>query len=306
MQTDNNDDQVFSIGAAARAVGVTPHVLRKWQSRYGIVEPHRGKNGRRTYSHEQVNLLVRVKSLMGAGISLQTLSGKSLTELDALSVSGRTSQVRVFGSPFIEGSRPEVSSNDGLTLVFEEQPWQEGIATSLETSDSSVLEIPHLDADAAKELLSSLGSNSACTYIVYRYAHPGVLASLKAAGMKAYRGPLSIRVIADLIGNQKLQADPQQAPLRPIEPRQYSEATIRLAADYPNKLACECPRNIANILSDLYAFENYSLECITSQPHDREIHEHLYQVTANARSLFERALGKLAKHEHEGINLDIV
>jgi DNA-binding transcriptional MerR regulator len=48
---------VYSIGAVARMVGVTPSTLRTWEDRYGLVVPERSAGGHRLYSRDQVEQL---------------------------------------------------------------------------------------------------------------------------------------------------------------------------------------------------------------------------------------------------------
>jgi DNA-binding transcriptional MerR regulator len=58
---------LFSIGAAARMVGVAPATIRTWETRYGLVVPKRSTGGQRLYSRDQVEQLRFVRSEIGAG-----------------------------------------------------------------------------------------------------------------------------------------------------------------------------------------------------------------------------------------------
>jgi DNA-binding transcriptional MerR regulator len=45
---------LFSIGAVARMLGLSPATIRTWETRYGLVVPQRSEGGQRLYSREQV------------------------------------------------------------------------------------------------------------------------------------------------------------------------------------------------------------------------------------------------------------
>jgi hypothetical protein len=60
---------------------------------------------------------------------------------------------------------------------------------------------------------------------------------------------------------------------------------------------CECPNHLAQLVSGLQAFEDYSKTCENRDDKDREIHALLYRQTATAREVMEEALAALVKHE---------
>jgi DNA-binding transcriptional MerR regulator len=53
--------QYYSIGEVAALLGVSPHAIRAWERRYGIIRPERGVNRRRRYSAEDIEFLQDVK-----------------------------------------------------------------------------------------------------------------------------------------------------------------------------------------------------------------------------------------------------
>jgi DNA-binding transcriptional MerR regulator len=54
--------QYYSAVQTARLLGVKPHVLRYWESRFEI-RPQRNSAGRRIYTREQVDKLAQIKFL---------------------------------------------------------------------------------------------------------------------------------------------------------------------------------------------------------------------------------------------------
>jgi DNA-binding transcriptional MerR regulator len=60
---------VYSIGAVAQMLGISPATLRTWEERYGLPVPERSPGGHRVYSRDQVEQLRFVKGQIDQGIS---------------------------------------------------------------------------------------------------------------------------------------------------------------------------------------------------------------------------------------------
>lgn len=74
------------IRVAARRTGLTPHVIRAWEKRYGAVSPSRTETNRRLYSQEDVErlTLLRRSTLLGRSIGqIAKLSTEELRRLVA-------------------------------------------------------------------------------------------------------------------------------------------------------------------------------------------------------------------------------
>lgn len=59
---------MYSIGAVARMVDISPATLRAWEERYGVVRPARSRGDQRLYSRDQVDQLRFVQRLTGSGM----------------------------------------------------------------------------------------------------------------------------------------------------------------------------------------------------------------------------------------------
>ena len=57
----------YPIGEVARRTGLSPHVLRAWERRYGVVSPSRRTGGGRLYSSADILRLRLLRRLTGAG-----------------------------------------------------------------------------------------------------------------------------------------------------------------------------------------------------------------------------------------------
>ncbi len=65
-------DAVLTIGDLADRAGVSPAVLRMWESRHGFPEPRRLASGHRRYTESDVALVRQVLQRKAAGIRLET------------------------------------------------------------------------------------------------------------------------------------------------------------------------------------------------------------------------------------------
>ena len=59
-----------AIKAVARRTGLTAHVIRIWEKRYGAVKPERTGTNRRLYSDEQIERLSLLRDITRAGHSI--------------------------------------------------------------------------------------------------------------------------------------------------------------------------------------------------------------------------------------------
>ena len=60
---------VLRIGELSRRLGVSDHVLRAWESRYGLLRPTRSSGGFRLYSEADEHRVSRMKTLLANGVS---------------------------------------------------------------------------------------------------------------------------------------------------------------------------------------------------------------------------------------------
>jgi hypothetical protein len=84
-------------------------------------------------------------------------------------------------------------------------------------------------------------------------------------------------------------------------PRIFSDGDLGRLREVESAVDCECPNHMAQILSGLLAFEEYSRDCESRDARDAELHIHLYRETGRARAIMERALLHLC--QEEGIEL---
>lgn len=77
-------EKSFSIQFVSKVTKLNSHTIRAWEKRYRAVVPHRDSNGRRVYSQENIDKLIKLHGLvsMGNAISdIAKLSDESLSEM---------------------------------------------------------------------------------------------------------------------------------------------------------------------------------------------------------------------------------
>lgn len=64
----------YRIKTVASVTGLSTHVIRKWEERYHLLNPHRESNSYRVYTEEDIQLLLYVKAQLAQGESIGQLS----------------------------------------------------------------------------------------------------------------------------------------------------------------------------------------------------------------------------------------
>ena len=185
------------------------------------------------------------------------------------------------------------------------------------TPDAIALDLGALGYDAAAQLESLLDATGAqLVLVLYTFARRELLVDLARTQAKPLRAPLSLdsqRAILSGLMVRKLLAgdgtakDRRSAPPAPsaavdepspvvVSPR-FSRAQLGRLKEIDSAIECECPANLADVLTQLVSFEQYSAGCSSRNEKDRQIHQMLYEQTRRARKIMEDALGRLIEHE---------
>ncbi|MFS0576060.1 MerR family transcriptional regulator [Sporosarcina sp. 179-K 3D1 HS] len=69
--TPSSETGRYYIQQVADMTGLSKQVIRKWEERYGLIQPDRLANGYRIYSEKDINILLRVKALSEQGYSIK-------------------------------------------------------------------------------------------------------------------------------------------------------------------------------------------------------------------------------------------
>ncbi|MBA3893925.1 MAG: MerR family transcriptional regulator [Gemmatimonadales bacterium] len=74
----------YPVRLVSLRTGLSPHVLRAWERRYGVVQPTRTEGGQRLYSELDIERLLRLRRLTDRGHAIRRIASLPLDELDRL------------------------------------------------------------------------------------------------------------------------------------------------------------------------------------------------------------------------------
>jgi D-Tyr-tRNAtyr deacylase len=177
-------------------------------------------------------------------------------------------------------------------------------------ADVLVIEQATLHEDTAARVIDWLGrAKAAHAVVLYRYASAEALRRLPASKCSALRAPVDPRTLqahclsmmhATLTAPGPAAVE-GAAITQPAPPRRYDDEALAYLATLSSTVKCECPRHLAELITNLAAFEDYSAECESRSPRDAALHAYLYATASHARHIIEDALDHVV--EMEGIKL---
>ncbi|HZW43775.1 MAG TPA: MerR family transcriptional regulator [Dermatophilaceae bacterium] len=88
-----NEAGVLRIGELSRRVGVSEHVLRAWESRYGLLSPARSNGGFRLYSEDDENRVRRMQAHLADGLAAAQAASAAIADDQPGSISHRARAV---------------------------------------------------------------------------------------------------------------------------------------------------------------------------------------------------------------------
>jgi DNA-binding transcriptional MerR regulator len=308
---------------ASRLSGVAAHNLRKWESRYALVEPTRTAGGERVYSTADVEKLTRAGRLVDAGMDISEVARLSSAQVDELLEAFVETRLKGAFSPSAGAeSRIETASfdaalvvvGDALSLLMHQVAREQGTLRVIaqfarpqdvpadvpEEFDNSgplllLLEQTGLHAqtnDLVRRLMLQTGARAAVVF--YSFASREAIRSLSRNDVTVV--PMSLNT--HFLTRELLTACAALSPAgaAPRAPR-FSKRMLAQVVNSSPAIACECPCHIAQLLMTVQAFEGYSAQCETDQPEDAALHRRLRETAAFARALFEDALVEVARIE---------
>lgn len=321
MSEKPDNDRLYGIGAVARLTGLTDHTIRVWERRYGTVVAARAANGRRQYTEADVQKLGLLKVLTDRGVSISRVAGDSIDELKQrvdslrdLAAGAEVAGVRVAVhgdflprqlSEHVGGTAPlEICIADSSRERFAADLRQQAV-------DVVVLERPVLDSETHAEMQRHLAeSDAAHGVIVYSFGRTRDVEAAAKEGIVALRAPVGCDELCDAVARSarpgsRVPRDSRRADeapaawefAGPVAARRFSPQQLANLASAGTDIDCECPRHLAQLVTDLSAFEIYSDRCANRDDEDAALHRYLHRTTAEARALVEAALQKVADAE---------
>jgi len=321
MSKKSDDSRLYGIGAVARLTGLTDHTIRVWERRYAAVVADRAPNGRRQYTEAHVQKLGLLKVLTDHGVSISRVAADSIDELRqrvdslrdlAADAGSATLRAAVLGD-FLPRQLLEHEGGTAPLEICIADSSRERFSADLrqQTVDVVVLERPVLDAETLAEMQRHLAdSGSAHGVIVYSFGRTRDIEAAAKKGIVVLRAPVGCDELCDAASRsakpgKRMALDsrpPDDAPTAwefagPVTPRRFSPQQLANLTSVKNDIECECPKHLAQLVSDLSAFEIYSDRCANRDDEDAALHRYLHRTTAAARALVETALKKVAEAE---------
>lgn len=297
-------DRPLSIAAAANLIGVTPHTLRKWESRHGIVVPQRTETGRRFYDAEQVRALQLVKQLLDQGHALShlaELTGDELALLLAkheLAAPDRSLESVDLVGPNIARHLDGWGSVDARIAAVDELLWLRE-APQAPPGDALIFETNTLPDSTIDALVKLRQQHYDRVVVIARMTSRRTRQHLRQQGITAIDSLIPVSTLLAL-----LEHPPESAPVAQPSREKFTVQQLAAVAAMTPALDCECPNHIAQLLIDISAFEQYSKECKDTDPAEVKLHAFLGDITGQARALLETALVAVA--EADNLDLDTI
>lgn len=307
---DTTEEAKYRIGAACRLTGLSQHVLRVWEKRYGVVDPERSESQRRLYRESDIKKLSLLKALVDRGQAIGSIAELDSDELEQRLQQSTTAMplrqpaakpsMVLFGEALV-ATREHYQSSEIFELVDHFSDISEyGSETS--RLDIAVVEWPSLHPESALEATRLANRlNARLLILVYDYASRAALKRLQNDRITALRSPLDIAALEAVIAWRFGFISTSQASIEEpaiVSPtRQFNERELAYLAAQSSAIACECPMHLAQLITNLVRFENYSAECESRNGDDAALHGYLHKTTASARNMMERALARVVELE---------
>ncbi len=305
-------------GTVARLAGLPVTTLRVWERRYGVVAAPKTATGHRQYSQHDVARLRLLKQLTDQGHAIGTVAVLPLEELQAMQTMqalspgvpaatrhagmstwrvvavGRSMAHKLSGIAACEllAVHDDLDSAEAHTLAqTSAQPAAAG------TCDVLLVHLTSLQPAAAHRVMA-LGTalHVSQVLVIYAFGSDAVAEDLRVAGATVRREPVTGRDLGRLISAGHATHNPSADLARP-PPRRFSDEDLAAIAEIPSAVACECPRHVAELVTQLAGFEQYSADCSSRTPADAALHRHLSHLAGAARARFEQALARIMAAE---------
>ena len=305
-----------TIGVVSRQTGIHPETLRVWEKRYSLVVPTRTDTGRRVYSDQDLYRLSLIKQLVDQGYppsGLASLPVEKLKERLAGKLSSKAGQAPTeksvmkalfIGSVFQSVIDDPMSPASDFRLLGCHASFEDYLSKDKkEQPDVLVFFYPTLHEDFLKNLREALEASGAIgAVVVFNIASRTTIAHFEDNGVLCLKFPASISDIRRACASvADLPAFSTNGDSQKQE-RQFTDEQLAYLAVAKNNIACECLNHLAEIVTQISAFESYSAECSNRNPADVKIHRLLQKSSQTARSMMEACLSYVI--EAESIKLD--
>lgn len=315
-------ETLYGIGAVSRLTGLTDHTIRVWERRYEAIVAQRAANGRRKYTTSDIDKLRLLKRLTDQGIAISQIANLTIEQLreragEVREIAAKTTperiRVAILGDLLpgrVQAARSElepieVRVSDSNRDRFAADLRQHNV-------DVLILETPVLDSRTLLKMNDLMADQDICKGILlYGFGRSADVQAARDQGLIALRGPADIDQIRGAVirscapdsatPSRKATSAPEPPSewddTGPVAPRRFNAQQLSNLASVSSAIECECPQHLAQLVTDLSAFEIYSANCVSLGDEDEALHRYLHKTTAAARAMVEVALERVAKAE---------
>jgi MerR family transcriptional regulator, light-induced transcriptional regulator len=308
------------IGAVSKLTGVPVSTLRVWEIRYSAFTPIQSAGGHRLFDSSDLKKAGLLKRLNDAGHAIRSIANLPNESLELLEQQAQSAIVPSSGAykrgvlvVAIIGSDLAIR-NDLGKLLFKPLNASIELSDTFPDLNSALVGKFKKDPEILIVKINTLNSSNReqieilnhrfglrRTIVLYGYGPQALIQSMRNAGMLLRRQNISQEELADLLSSEIL-VDPLHAAISTaasivIPDRMYSDTVLARVANISTSILCECPKHIAELISQLASFEEYSQDCLSNSMQDAHLHAYLKSVAGSARAMFERALEMVAQHE---------
>lgn len=294
----------YRSGVAARLAGLPVETLRVWERRYGLSDTHRSEHGQRLYTPDQVRRLGLLKQLVDQGNPIGSIAGLPVDQLAALAAAPAAGKAQGAGPVRVavvgEGLRRRIAAEGRHAIQIDvlrgcDKLDQAGSALRDTRPDVLLIELSEIDAQALPVIAAvRQDTGAAATLVLYRFCASATIRELRAQGCLVARVPAEIGELVMLCRTAAVGTQLAPAPARePIAPRRFDDARLGAYAASGNRLECECPRHLSDLLMMVSSFERYSAQCASRNEADAELHADLEYAAGAARMILEGAMAQL-------------
>jgi MerR family transcriptional regulator, light-induced transcriptional regulator len=302
--TSTSQQPVYRSGVAARLAGLSVETLRVWERRYGVSDTQRSQHGQRLYTAEQVRRLGLLKQFVDNGHPIGTLAALPLARLEEMAGVGGNAPALTIAAVRValvgETLARRVAAAAGIGLdVQRAVPRIDGDLAPLQGPPLDVLlvELPEPDESVVPLVAAAReAAGAAAVVVLYRFCASATIRALHCmvARMPSEMGELAQLCRAALAGRQLPPSDGATASVPAVR---FDEGALAIITAAGNRLACECPRHLSDLLLMVGSFERYSAQCASRNEADAQLHRDLGHAAGLARGVLETAMERLVLAE---------
>lgn len=313
---------IYRIGTVASLTGIPVPTLRVWEQRYNAFNPTKTDGNQRLYSEQDVAKAHVLKQLTCSGHAISAIAHLDLTALRHLTSTqhaAKAPKTTDFNQPclhmaVIDTVLANRIESKKFRSVLQQQCLKvltvaDDLAQAHDTAwpaeaDVLLIKVTSLQNSVFESIQTLLKQRPFLhTVVLYNFAPDMLVQAMRASGLTVRRDPISDIELAELLQSVLLVQPLLYSEGVTIHsgPRKYSDAVLKRVANIPTNVLCECPKHVAELITQLANFETYSQDCLSRNQDDANLHAYLKVISGSARALFENALEKIA--DHEGIDL---